>query len=364
MAYIINGNLYFQDGSKPPLQLTHSGQDWQLISFSDDGEKVFFIRGKDGRNLYSINTDGTQEQTLITSALFDTFGSEYDKSDINCNLAAVPHTHKLLFSICSYRPGNVVIYHSTLFLVDSDTRQVKKLFMREQGGTVSVSPDGSMLAVDKVGYIDVIDIDGKMIYHKLATYMLSEPTPIGAHLYWSSDSKELIVATPVNTYYEIGADRYYTIWRYSLDTGKGVQINLEPSVIGGNPASVSPDGNRIVYSDEEGIFKIGDLITGHAQVYIPNPDTYSFQDWSSDNTHFIYDSTAGAGLHLGSLDSPPVLIGKADFVGWLDANQYLYLINKTLVIGKIDGEPKPILVGTTQSPFSYYFDSSVFIYQP
>ncbi len=364
MAYVIDGNLYFQDGSKPPLQLTHSGQDWQLISFSDDGEKIFFTRGKDSRNLYSINTDGTQEEALITSALFDTFGSEYDKSDLNCNLASIPHTHQLLFSICSYQPGIPVTFHSNLFFVDADTRQVKKLFPSEQGGAFYISPDGNKLAIDRNGYIDVLDIDGKMIYHKLATYRLSEPTPLDAHLYWTSDSKQLIVVIPINTYYEVGATRNYTIWRYSLDTGQGVQISLEPSVLGGNPASVSPDGNRIIYSDEKGIFKIGDLTTGRAQVYIPNPDTYSFQDWSSDNTHFMYESTVGVGLYMGSLDGPPVLIGKGDFIGWLDANQYLYLINKTLVIGKIDGEPKPILVGTTQSPFSYYFDSSVFIYQP
>jgi Tol biopolymer transport system component len=257
-----------------------------------------------------------------------------------------------------------VIYHDDLFLVNADTQQVKKLFSREQGGTFYVSPDGSKLAIDKVGYIDVLDkIDGKMIYHKLATYTLSEPTPLGAHLYWTADSKELIVAIPINTYYEIGAERIYTIWHYSLDTGKGVQISLEPSSIGGDPVSMSPDGNRIIYADGEGIFKIGDLLTGRAQVYIPNPDTYSFHNWSSDNTHFIYDSTVGAGLHVGSLDGPPVLIGKGDFVGWLDANRYLYLINKTLLIGKVDGEPKPVFVGTTQSPFSYYFDSSVFIYQ-
>src|SRR5262245_48077939 len=28
IAYSIDGNIYFQNGSKPPLQLTHSGEDW------------------------------------------------------------------------------------------------------------------------------------------------------------------------------------------------------------------------------------------------------------------------------------------------------------------------------------------------
>ena len=42
MAYSIDGNLYFQDGSNQPLQLTNSGEDWHLVFFSDDGEKIFF----------------------------------------------------------------------------------------------------------------------------------------------------------------------------------------------------------------------------------------------------------------------------------------------------------------------------------
>ena len=59
MAYVIDGNLFFQDSSDPPLQLTYSGEDWRLVFFSDDGQKVFFFRGVNGQDLYSINVDGS-----------------------------------------------------------------------------------------------------------------------------------------------------------------------------------------------------------------------------------------------------------------------------------------------------------------
>jgi len=365
MAYIIDGNLYFQDGSNPPLQLTHGGEDWRLVFFSDDGEKIFFFRGLTGQDLYSINADGSEEKALITDNLLLTFGSEYGESTTLCDLVPVPHTHRLLFRTCSHPDVNTTIFHFDLFLADSDTHQVKNLFLREQGGTFYVSPDGSMLAIDRVNYIDIVGIDGKIIHSRLATYTLSEPIPLASHVYWISDSRGLIVALPINMYHETGLIPKYAIWRYSLDTGKGVQISLDPPPMGHDPARVSPDGNRIIYNDyEEGSFYVGDLSEGRAQLYEPSPGAYAFSDWNSDSTHFIYEIAAGRDLYLGSFNSPPVRIGRGHFIGWLDTNRYLYSTDKTFVIGEIGGQPMPILVGTTQSLFSYDPESFIFIYQP
>jgi hypothetical protein len=65
MAYVIDGNLYFQDGSNPPRQLTNRGEDW-VCFFSEDGEKIFFLRGANPRfDLYSMNVDGSSEQAHL-----------------------------------------------------------------------------------------------------------------------------------------------------------------------------------------------------------------------------------------------------------------------------------------------------------
>ena len=364
MAYVVDGNIYFQNGSNPPLQLTNSGEDWRLVFFTDDGEKIFFFRGVTGQDLYSINVDGSEEQVLVTSNLLLTFGSEYDESTTLCDLILVPHIHHLLFRTCSHPDENTIVYQSDLFLVDANNNQVKNLFPREQGGTVYVSPDGSMLAIDRHNYIDIVGIDGKMIYPKLATYTLSEPVPLASHVYWISDSRELIVALPINTYHETGLIPKYAIWRYSLDTGTGVQISFDPPPMGHDPARVSPDGNRIIYNDyEEGLFYVGNLREGQAQLYEPS-GAYVFSDWNLASTHFIYENAAGRDLYVGSFNSPPVLIGRGRFIGWIDANRYLYSIDKSLVVGDIGGESKPILMGTAQSSFSYYPEGFIFRYQP
>jgi len=64
MAYVLEGNLYFQDGSNPPIQLTNRGEDRSPILFSESGDKIFFFRGKIADALYSISTDGSNEQVL------------------------------------------------------------------------------------------------------------------------------------------------------------------------------------------------------------------------------------------------------------------------------------------------------------
>jgi hypothetical protein len=72
MAYVVDDNLYLQDGSNPPIQLTHS-KEGRIFEFSDDGEKIVFYRqgmdvGDEG-GTYSINADGSREQVLITKKM-------------------------------------------------------------------------------------------------------------------------------------------------------------------------------------------------------------------------------------------------------------------------------------------------------
>ena len=42
MAYTIDGNLYLQDGTNPPIQLTNDERRDHTPVFSDDGEKIVF----------------------------------------------------------------------------------------------------------------------------------------------------------------------------------------------------------------------------------------------------------------------------------------------------------------------------------
>lgn len=144
-----------------------------------------------------------------------------------------------------------------------------------------------------------------------------------------------------------------------------MQISLDPPPMGHDPARVSPDGNRILYSDyEKGLFFVGNLRDGSVQLYEPNPGAYWFAEWNSASTHFIYEIASRRDLYGGSFNSRPVLIGRGHFVGWIDENRYLYSTDKTLVMKEIGGKSMPMAVGTPQSLFSYYPGGFISLFQP
>lgn len=367
MAYVIDGNLYFQDGSKPPVQLTESREYRHPIGFSENGEKIFFFGGNTN-NLYSINVDGSHAQALATNDLLQSTNSAYDESTTFCEPILVPHSPFVLFRTCSHPDGNTTIYQDDLFIVDTDTKQVGNLLPRGQGGGYYYpSPDGSMLAIDKVDSIDILGIDGRMIHRNLATYTLSEPVPLAARVYWLSDSSALILALPINTYYDTAPPLTYAIWRYSLDTGTGVQLSLDPPPMGYAPVWVSPDGNWITYTNhDERSSYLGDLRQGRTQSYEPE-EPIEPCEWSPDSVHFVYrayqpDKT---GLYLASVNDPPIFIGEGEFVAWLDANRFVYYNFTDHAYGLKDntGESVPILIGGTTWKLRSY-DSIVFTYQP
>lgn len=124
---------------------------------------------------------------------------------------------------------------------------------------------------------------------------------------------------------------------------------------------VSPDGNWITYSNYyEHSFYLGDLREDRARPYeIALPHA-----WSLDNVHFVYEvpQPGGSELYLASVNAHPVFVGKGEFIGWLDASRYVYFTNQTFILGQIDREPIPILVGNAQSLFSSA--RFIFAYQP
>ncbi len=373
MAYITDRNVYFREGSKLPVQLTFSGEDNRILFFSENGEKIFFFRGFRDHSLYSINIDGSQEQALVTNDVLRTFGADYDETATPCDPILVPHTQFLLFYTCSHLDELTTVQEDDLFIIDTDTYQVRLLFPRGKGGITYgmvsggadyVSPDGNMLAMDRPGYIDIVGIDGKMIRHKLATYTLSEPYPLDPLVYWLSDSNGLILALPVNVVYDSSPPPLYEVWRYSLATGAGVPIRLDPPIMGHESTWVSPDGNWITYSNsEEGSF-LGSLRDGHTQKIdgLTGP-------WSPNSVHFVYEVSkpGGPDLYIASVNDLPILIEDSGFRCWLDADRYIYFKSApheapAYVMGEIGKEPVTILAGNVETMWSY--GNVVFHYQP
>jgi Tol biopolymer transport system component len=363
MAYIIDGNLYLQDGNNSPIQLTDRGEDRQP-TFSDDGKKIVFLRGFIPHDLYSINSDGSQEQVAISGNILSALGAGYSELSEFRTFAFVPGTHLVIFDTRELDELDVRMQDwnrtssknkDDLLIVDTDTGEIKSLLAPGQGGNFFISPDGDMIAVQARRKIDVVSIDGQMIRPNLVSYVPTQPYELLPDIFWVEDSTELIVTLPVGPEYNMDGPETRSVWRYSIDGKTKVQVSLNPPPIDSD-YSVSPDGNWILYSyyhypgktDESvtpGLY-LGNLREGSAELYSQD---VVIPTWSPDSSHFVYD-----GLFLGAIDSPPKSIGEGSFLGWSDANHYLYFTDGMIAMEEIGGPTKSFSVDVPESSIAVW----------
>jgi dipeptidyl aminopeptidase/acylaminoacyl peptidase len=327
VVFLKDGDLYFQDGNSSPVKLTHVGERADNPKLSDDNQKVVFSR--DDGNAYSINTDGTQEQTIITKItdawLFDL------KQGMNKGIVGfVPGTHQLLFETAACESQEFLSPCSaSIFLVDTDTGTEKKLGdfglsiqQNRKNRNVGVSPDGKMLAVVTINGMDILTIDGKVVRHNILPYKPSTEVVLFPSLFWLPDSSGLIVALP-NAFYNSNAYSNFpasTIWRYMIDSNTGVQISFDPSPML-DTFQVSPDGKWIVYGglgDDNTVY-LGNLADSHVQA-AGNAGPVYFS-WGSDSKHFIATSTDS---FLGTVGTPN-LTPICKLNEWIDAGHFTCL---------------------------------------
>ncbi len=385
MAYIVDGNLYVQDGSNSPQQLSNSGEDFSPM-FSDDSEKIVSYRGKsqDKNSIFSINADGSHEQEIITKDWLDTLGMGTKAG----HLAFVPNTHQIIFNtyLCpEYSPSSNSGCTMGLFLIDSDTGKIKEIFQPVLGGGLpwhgdspwlgnfSVSPDGKLLAVAHAGQIDILNMNGKVIHQSIMKYTGNMPSELYPRLYWLSDLSGLIVALPAEVDYRgpgYSGNPTYTIWKYTFDGNIATQILLDPPLSwahmeSNDIISISPNRERIVYfADDCQLYK-GNLLDGSTELLLPCDAYYLPMRWSPDSIHFSSNESP-TGSILGSVDGvsgyPP-----GYFVGWIDAKRFVYFLgtvynNKDdiqIFVGELDGETvlsyESNVFVPNVAPFSYSF---------
>lgn len=382
MAYVIDGNLYFQDGSKPPLQLTQSGKDSTPV-FSDDGEKIVFFRGLFPHDIYTINIDGSQEQALVTNDLLIALNLGYSDKTEPRLFSFVPSTHQLLFNTheldsraLEAEDPHAMQYridsdpNHDLLLVDTDTTEIRSLLPQEKGGPFQISPDGKIVGIQAADRIDVIGLDGKVIHHNLVTYPVAYPKIWMPDIYWSQDSSKLNVVLPIPTagILDYTGPEPQTVWQYSMDGSPASKVPLSPPPMD-NWLSFSPDGKLVIYTFADyagktnetkplGIY-IGNLQDGSAQLLeveelsvLPH---YFY--WSPDSIHFVFKDELRSRLFMGNINGDATPINGSKFLGWVDDSRYLY---DNLLMGEI-GKEEVIKVGNglfvddNSQPFTFIF---------
>lgn len=383
MAYIVDGNLYIQNGSNSPKQLSNSAEDLSPM-FSDDGEKIVFSRGKihDNHSIFSINADGSHEQELITTDWLDTLGAETKAG----HLAFVPNTHQILFNtyLCPEDNNSSSGCTVGLFLADADRGKLKEIVAPTLGGYLpwggdsrwpsnfSISPDGNLLSVAHAGQIDILDMDGNVIHHSIMKYSPDMPFELYPRVYWLSDSSGLIAALPAEIDYRgswDSGDPDYTIWRYTFDDNVATQIPLEPSpswmhMESNDVISISPNREWVVYFSNDCQLYKGNLLDGSTDLLLPCRYFLPMQ-WSSNSMHFASDLNPEESI-LGSVSAPPNY-APGYFLGWIDAKRFIYIPTSAfmskedvhVLVGEVNKDTLLSYETNVTVPLMIYFTSTI-----
>ncbi len=335
MAYILNGNLYVQDGAGAPKQLSSSGKDQRPI-FSDDGTKLVFGRGPAGDtpSVFSVNADGTDERPLITNDWLAALGAGTRMGEV----VFIPGTHRILFNTYSCHGLGIMLTDCTvgLFLTDTDSGNTTTIRPPAMGGeflghgNFSVSPNGKLISLAHDGQIDILNAAGAVRHRRIMKYTPSTPLEFSPRVFWLADSSELIAALPADPKYTGPASSNaptFAVWRYRFSDNSTTQISLEPPPAWINPEcldlmSISPDGKQAIYITYDDQVYRGSLLDGSTQRYLPHSDCGP-AFWSPDSNYFVYGGRIASPTILGSTNAPPAPL-PGFFWGWIDAKRYIY----------------------------------------
>jgi len=354
ITYTDGGNVWLLEGTDPPAQLTSSG-DASQVMISTDCQKVAFVRRVGADQLpevRSVNTDGSGEITLLTSAQIDALyplDPNFSRNDI-ASIAFIPNSHELIFNtraVPSGGPG--LAKYDDLVRLDSDTGTLTTVFPPGSGGDFSLSPDGTQLALVLPDTIGLVNIDGSNLRANLISYTLVitySEFQYYAQPIWTLASDAIGVAIPSSDPLAAGVSG--TIWRVPEATATANNIG---TISGdfyfaqafGEP-SLSPNLQRVAFLRETGTPNVKDLILANADgsgEVIYDTGNIQWNGWALDSTHFVYSLGGPMNLHLGVDGGSSTSIGSCNDLRWRNNNTFLCLSGSlgswSLMRGQIGG---------------------------
>jgi hypothetical protein len=350
IAYTNGGNVWFIEGTNPPIQLT-SGGNADDVSISDDGQRVAFTTYDNmtgNTELRVVHSDGTGETVLLSQAQLDAL---YPLGDALHNLlhrrAFMPCTHNLLFNTRATFEGPGLATHDNVLLIDVDSATLTTLLNPGDGGDFTVSPDHAQIAISRPDSISLVNADGTNLRPDLLTI-----TPVityseymwSPYLRWAPGSAAVGLAMPSEDPFAPGISG--TIWRIPADGSPPVAL----ATIAGEffftqtrYTAISPDFAKVAFERDTATPNIMEL-------YIANVDgtgetlydtgNISWWNWNPDSTNFVYRTDTGD-LRLGRLGAGPMTLGNGTNLRWVNTTRYLYLTGSygswTLKLGTLGG---------------------------
>ncbi len=240
ITYILDGNVWLWDGSS--RQLTNDG-DAKLVKISDDGKVLVYLRGQsfstlNAQSLWMCNTDDpSSPQVLVPLPIYDPENPSFEKLSIT-QFEFQPNSHWIYFST-GRSDGSTF---GDLYRVNADAPGEPQELLEMDGGLITFSPDGNLLALSSLRNIKVIHPDGSNLITALHYPLISRETGSIPQVVWMENGTGFYTVLPDNAgisskYLYVSADGSVSAQLADLQSDMGTPI-------------ISPDGLKVAYAKQ------------------------------------------------------------------------------------------------------------------
>ena len=338
----------------PRRQLTSEG-DATRVSISDDGTVIAYQRGQ---SLWAVNADGSSPRLLVDVVSYGIPVLPELGAGLTLFLGQFefqPNTHWVYFTT-AWGGEKPIIQSRDLHRVNAGAPTPQMLLDRD-GGTITFSTDGNLLALASLTSIKVIHADGNGLITALSYPVISTIEDYIPQVVWLSDGTGFYTVIPND---DGGKSKYLFV------SSEG-SFSAQLAEYEGMPPVISPDGLKVAYADMVGTtFNLHVIEASTADTIIASYEEAPLLfpwSWSPDsnlvtfsNAHPILLLTAGIGIPPAPLTESVTPYS----LRWVSADRFIFFREGELLIGQINNpETISIASGFSNQADTQYYDFTI-----
>lgn len=357
IAYILDGNVWLWDGAAPARQLTSDG-DAAQVKISDDGAVIAYQRGQ---NLWAVNADGSSPRLLVNVVSYGIPILPELGAGLTLFLGQFefqPNTHWVYFTT-AWGGEKPIIQSRDLHRVNADVPSPQALLTND-GGTITFSTDGNLLALSSLTSIKVIHSDGSGLVTALSYPVIDIDFDYRPQVVWLSNETGFYTVIP-------GSDDDGEKSKYLFVSSEGNFSAQLAEYNGLIPPIISPDGLKVAYVDHiADSFNLHVIEASTTDTIIASYEGAPFLvpwSWSPDSKLVIFSNAHPMLLLTAGIGIPPSPLTEAITpysLRWVSADHYIFFREGELLIGEIE-KPNTIHIasGFSNQADTRYYDFTI-----
>lgn len=372
VTYILAGNVWYWDASTGARQLTSEGHAWR-VKISNDGQVVVYQTlwsstpaERQGHSLWAVNSDGSNQRLLVNIPSYVKFLKTNDQANYYITylhqFELQPGSHWVYFTT-AWDSGQEHMPNADLHSVDADNPIPTPLLSRG-GGEINFVPDGRLIALASIGYINVVNADGSDFSRSLfgsdffpaVSYnpLFFNPITFKPQVVWLSNGTGFYTVIPLhnnsctqylsnNETILVESSKKSCLVYVAANGSAFAQLAEFPAAWGetGQPL-ISPDGTKVAYVvKNNSTYQLHIIDAATIDTVIAsyeNPPMFELYGWSPDSKRvvfFISDRLFPFAAGIGLPPAPLTESASPNSLRWLDAERFIFFREGRLLVGQV-----------------------------